>query len=128
MANTSPTTTKHVLNVDVIVTYKMNPMTVGALMKADEAGPHPLMSIAGTQARMSVDIGFDAANTTYDEVMDAVVTQVRRRTKKVVGLGANAITKISTCADWNKWDSVTGRKSEAEAVASTKWQNGKRHF
>jgi|GEM_PF-2591607 len=127
MSNVPTTPAQHVLSVDVIVTYRMNKETVGPLTAADVAAAHPLLGIDGIQGWGKVDIPYDA-NSTYDEMMAAVLAEVVGRTKAVLGLGIEAISKISTCADWNDWDRITGRNSDAEDAASADWHNGKRYF
>ena len=127
MHNAPTTPPKHVLYVDVIVTYHMNKETVGPLTAADAAPAHPLLGIEGIQGRGKIDVPYDAY-TTYGEMMAAVQAEVVGRTKAVLGLGISAISKISTCADWNDWDRITGRNSDAEDAASADWHNGKRYF
>lgn len=127
MSNVPTTPAQHVLSVDVIVTYHMNNETVGPLTDADAAPPHPLLGIDDIQGRGKVDVPYDA-DTTYGEMMAAVQAEVVGRTKAVLGLGIEAISKISTCADWNTWDRITCRNSDAEDAASVEWHNGKRYF
>ena len=128
MTNVSPTKLpQHVLSVDVLVTYRMNSKTVGALAKADAAAADPLLSIDGCQGHMTANIPYDAGST-YEQMMAAVQADVVGRSKKVLGLGISAIERISTCAGWNAWDQVTGRNSDADDAASTNWSNGKRFF
>lgn len=127
MSNAPTTPTQHVLSVDVIVTYHFNKKTVGPLFAAEDEPSNPLLDIIGTQGWGTVDVPYNA-DSSYDEMMAIVEAEVRRRTKKVLGLGVSAIAKISTCADWNTWDRVTGRNVDVEDAASAKWKNGKRYF
>lgn len=127
MQNSAAKPTGHSLSIDVIVIFNMNEKTVGPLSEADDAPANPLLPIDGIQGCVKIDVPY-SDTTTYDEMMDAVEAEVRRRTKKVLGLGVSAIAKISTCADWDAWDQVTGRDSNAEDAGSVKWKNGKRHF
>ena len=127
MTNVLPNAAQHVLSVDVLVTYRMNSKTVGALAKADAAAADPLLSIDGRQGHMTANIPYDA-DSTYDQTMAAVQADVVGRSKKVLGLGISAIERISTCGGWKAWDQVTGRNSDDDDAASADWNNGKRFF
>jgi len=127
MPHSSPAPSQHVLSVDVLVTYRMNSKTVGALAKADAAAADPLLSIDGRQGHMTSNIPYDAGST-YEQMMSAVQADVVARSKKVLGLGISSIERISTCGTWKAWDQVTGRNSDHDDAASADWNNGKRFF
>lgn len=128
MTNVSPTKlAQHTLTVDIFVSYHMTAETWSPLAKADEDKSKRDFQVSGCQAHMTARVKYDA-NSTYDATMYRVLAEIRNRTKRVLGLGPDAIWTISTCADWDKWDAVTGRNSHAEDAVSPHWRNGKTSF
>ena len=118
---------QHTLKVDIYVSYHVNDHTWPVLKKADADTSKRDFQVDGREAHMTARVKYDA-NSTYDATMYRVLAEIRNRTKRVLGLGPDAIWTISTCADWDKWDAVTGRNSHAEDAVSSHWRNGKTSF
>lgn len=127
MTNVLPKNTQHTLNVDIYVSYHMTTETCPALAKADADKSKRDFQVFGCQAHMTARVKYDE-NSTYDATMDRVLTEIRNRTKRVLGLGPETIWTISTWADWDAWDRVTCRNSYAEDAVSPQWRNGKTSF
>lgn len=127
MHNVFPKPVHYTLKVDIYVSYHMTNETKPVLAKADADTSKRDFQVSGRQAHMTARVKYDA-NRTYDETMDRVLNEIRNRTKRVLGLGPDAIWTISTCADWDTWDRVTGRNSAAEDAVSHNWRNGKTSF
>lgn len=112
------------LNFNVIVTFVISEKVLSGLHDKELLTGYSKDCVGLFQVMFDLDISFYKTST-YDSIMRRVKRQVVRQCAEWFWLSEDEMEKISTAANWQRWEKLTGNKYAAAASDSSVSTDGK---